>query len=185
MLTLRVTANHVVLHCVMQHVWWVKCFYFISFFMGVLWLFLGVLSAGAPASPSLAPPMPKGFLGWASGAERIERAELNLQNGALRSKGNMTATLPLHSAPLTCSAKKCLMLTESAFIWPKSTVKANLKSFRIIIPVFSVTWSFRNHSDMLICCSKTFLLLSMLKAVVQLNIFVETVINVFLYFFDE
>ncbi len=75
-------------------------FYFIFYggAMGVLWFFLGVLSAGAPASPSLAPPMTKGFLGWVSGAERIERAELNLQKGALRSKGNMTATLPLHSA---------------------------------------------------------------------------------------
>ncbi len=26
--------------------------------------------------------------------------------------------------------------------------------FSIIIPVFSVTWSFRNHSNMLICCSR-------------------------------
>ncbi len=46
--------------------------------------------------------LPKGILGWASGAERIERVERNLQKGALRSEGNMTAplpaTLPLHSA---------------------------------------------------------------------------------------
>ncbi len=72
-------------------------FYFIFYggTIGGALVFLG--SAGAPASPSLAPPMPKGILGWASGAERIERAERNLQKGALRSKGNMTATLP---APL-------------------------------------------------------------------------------------
>ncbi len=50
-------------------------FYFI--FYGGAMVFLG--GAGAPASPSLAPPMPKGILGWASGAERIERAERNLQ----------------------------------------------------------------------------------------------------------
>ncbi len=28
------------------------------------------------------------------------------------------------------------------------------KTFSIITPVFSVTWSFRNHSNMLICCSR-------------------------------
>ncbi len=50
-------------------------FYFI--FYGGAMVFLG--GAGAPASPFLAPPMPKGILGWASGAERIERAERNLQ----------------------------------------------------------------------------------------------------------
>ncbi len=43
-------------------------FYFI--FYGGAMVFLG--GAGAPASPFLAPPMPKGILGWASGAERIE-----------------------------------------------------------------------------------------------------------------
>ncbi len=76
-------------------------FYFIflwGYYGGAL-VFLG--GAGAPASPSLAPPMPKGILGWASGAECIERAERNLQKGALRSKGNMTATLP---APLRSHA---------------------------------------------------------------------------------
>jgi len=26
--------------------------------------------------------------------------------------------------------------------------------FNIILPVFSVTWSFRNHCNMLICCSR-------------------------------
>jgi len=52
--------------------------------------------------------------------------------------------------------------------------------FSIITPVFSVTWSFRNYS---ICCSKhlllLLLLLSMLKTVVLLNIYVETVINIY------
>ncbi len=31
--------------------------------------------------------------------------------------------------------------------------------FSIITPVFSVTWSFRNHSNMLIWCSKTFIII--------------------------
>jgi len=48
--------------------------------------------------------------------------------------------------------------------------------FSIITSVFSVTWSFRNHSNMLIWCFKNHFLLSMLKTVVLLNIFVETVI---------
>ncbi len=72
-------------------------FYFIflwGYYGGAL-VFLG--GAGAPASPSLALPMPKGILGWASGAECIERAERNLQKGALRSKGNMTAPLRSHA----------------------------------------------------------------------------------------
>ncbi len=38
--------------------------------------------------------LPKGILGWVSGAERIERAERNLQKGALRSE----EIWPLHSA---------------------------------------------------------------------------------------
>ncbi len=38
-----------------------------------------------------------------------------------------------------------------------------------ITPVFSVTWSFRNHSSILICCSNR----SMLKTVVLLNIFMK------------
>ncbi len=38
--------------------------------------------------------------------------------------------------------------------------------FSIIPPVFSVTWSFRNHSNMLIMFKKHFWLLSMLKTVV-------------------
>ncbi len=152
------TANHVVLHCSIIECVMSPMSYFISFFMGVAMgclVSFGCSVLDAPARNSLAPThVQRAFWVRASGAERIERADVNLQTGALRSKGNMTATLPLHSAH--CSGKKCLMLTESAFIWPKSTVKANLKSFRIIIPVFSVTWSFRNHSDMLIWCSKNF-----------------------------
>jgi len=35
-------------------------------------------------------------------------------------------------------------------------------------PVFSVRWSFRNHSNMLIWCWKDYLLFSMLKIVVLL-----------------
>ncbi len=45
-------------------------------------------------------------------------------------------------------------------------------NFSIVSQVFSVTWSFRNHSNMMICCSKHFLLLSVLKTVVLLNIYV-------------
>ncbi len=44
--------------------------------------------------------------------------------------------------------------------------------FSIITPVFSVTWFFRNHSNMLICCSRN--LLSVWNTVVLLNIFAET-----------
>ncbi len=43
-----------------------------------------------------------------------------------------------------------------------------------ITPVFSVTWSFRNHTNML----KKHVLLSMFKTVVLLNIyFLETVVH--------
>jgi len=34
------------------------------------------------------------------------------------------------------------------FLWWQNWI------FSIITPVFSVTWSFRNHSDMWICCSR-------------------------------
>ncbi len=69
--------------------------------MGVLWFFLGV--GGAPASPSLVPPMPKGILGWASGAERIERAERNLQ----KALSALKEIWPLRSRStlLTCSGQ--------------------------------------------------------------------------------
>ncbi len=45
--------------------------------------------------------------------------------------------------------------------------------FVIITPHFSVTWSFRNFSNMLICCSRKhfWLLLSTLEIVVLLHIF--------------
>ncbi len=48
--------------------------------------------------------------------------------------------------------------------------------FSIITPVFSVTWSFRNHSNML---KKHFLLLSMRKTVVLIHIYVEIVMLFF------
>ncbi len=86
-----------------------QMFLFYLIFYGGALVFLG--GAGAPASPSLAPPMPKGILGWASGAERIERAEQNLQKGALRFKGNMTATLPA-PAPLHAHALVCVKSEE-------------------------------------------------------------------------
>ncbi len=85
--------------------------FFILFY--VLWgcyegalVFLG--GAGAPASPSLAPPMPKGILGWASGFERIELAERNLQKALSAPKEIWLLRSPLRSrsTPLTCSAAK-------------------------------------------------------------------------------
>jgi len=48
----------------------------------------------------------------------------------------------------------------------------------------SVTSTFRNHSDMLSCSSGNTFLLSMLKAVVLLHIFVETVIHLLHLFWD-
>lgn len=46
-----------------------------------------------------------------------------------------------------------------------------------ITPVFIVTWSLRNHTDMLIWCLKKQTFLNMISAaVVQINIFVDTVI---------
>ncbi len=53
MLTLRATANHVVLHCSIYACLMSQIFYFM--FYGGAMVFLG--GAGAPASPSLAPPM--------------------------------------------------------------------------------------------------------------------------------
>ncbi len=57
--------------------------------------------------------LPKGIFGWASGAERIERAGRNLQKGALRSEGNMTATLPARSHALV---RKLLDFIENILI---------------------------------------------------------------------
>ncbi len=48
--------------------------------------------------------------------------------------------------------------------------------FSIITPVFRVTWSFWNHTNMLISCWRHIVLLSMLKTVMLLNIFVKTFI---------
>ncbi len=63
--------------------------------------------------------------------------------------------------------------------------------FSFITPVFSVTWSFRNHSNMLICCSSciNYYWYSIInsgsyyyqcwKHILLLNIFVETMIYYF------
>ncbi len=60
-------------------------------------------------------------------------------------------------------------LNCNSFLWCKAEFS-----------VFSVTWSFRIHSNMLICCSIiNCILLSMLKTVVMLNRFLETVIHFF------
>ncbi len=43
-----------------------------------------------------------------------------------------------------------------------------------IIPVFRLTWSFRNHSNMLIWCSRNFIIISnaeLLNSFVKTNIF--------------
>ncbi len=69
-------------------------FYFLWGCYGGALVFLG--GAGAPASPSLAPPMPKGILGWESGAERIERAE----GSQLWRKYDRSAPAPLRSHDL-------------------------------------------------------------------------------------
>ncbi len=52
-----------------------------------------------------------------------------------------------------------------------------------ITPVFSVTWSFRNHVNTDLLLNKHFLLLSMLKTVVLLHIFVKTVIHISGFFY--
>ncbi len=52
--------------------------------------------------------------------------------------------------------------------------------FSIVTPVFSVTWSFRNQYNMLICCSRNISCYYLIiKKVVLLCIFVETVIVLF------
>ncbi len=62
--------------------------------------------------------------------------------------------------------RNSLLLTKPAFIWSKIQqifceifLLLKITAFylnilkRIITPVFSVTWPFRNHSNILICCS--------------------------------
>ncbi len=44
----------------------------------------------------------------------------------------------------------------------------------VVTPIFSVTWSFRNHSNMLICCSRKNRIIINVEMVVLLNIFVKT-----------
>ncbi len=53
--------------------------------------------------------------------------------------------------------------------------------FSIIAPVFSVTWSFRNHSDLLL--KKHFLQLSVLKTVVQCFIFLWKLWYIYIYIY--
>ncbi len=50
-----------------------------------------------------------------------------------------------------CFWKRSLLFTKAAFIWLKYY---RIWIFSIITPVFRVTWSFRNHSNILICFSK-------------------------------
>ncbi len=50
-----------------------------------------------------------------------------------------------------CSLNTFLYILKcNFFLWWQSWI------FSIITPVFSVTWSFRNHSNMLICAQETF-----------------------------
>jgi len=51
--------------------------------------------------------------------------------------------------------------------------------FTIVSPVFSVTWYFRNNSNMLICCSRNRSYYQCWKPLFLLNIFMETVIHFF------
>ncbi len=51
--------------------------------------------------------------------------------------------------------------------------------FSIITPVFIVTWSFRNHSNMLICCSCNIYDYYQCRKQLLLNIFVEIVSSEF------
>ncbi len=87
----------------------------------------------------------RGILGWASGAERIERAERHLQKGALRSEGNMIATLP---APLTCSGPHCCDWSDGAVLCDWSTayrMTGDLSTHRIdgidwTLPIRAGVW---------------------------------------------
>ncbi len=118
-----------------------------------------------------------------------------------RKISNLCSDLPGNH--LKCFGNKYIMLTKAAFIWSKIQQNCEIGLlfqitvfyfkmqfiplmqiwiFCIITPVFSVTWSFRNYSNMLICCSLNFfVLLSMLKTVLLLYIFVEIV----LYFLQD
>ncbi len=62
------------------------------------------------------------------------------------------------------------------FIWKHCKIAVMSGHFT---PVFSVTWSFRNHADLQL--KKHFLLLAMLKTAVLPNILVETMIHIFQY----
>ncbi len=87
----------------------------------------------------------RGILGWASGAERIERAECHLQKDALRSEGNMIATLP---APLTCCGPHCCDWSDGAVLCDWSTayrMTGDLSTHRIdgidcTLPIRAGVW---------------------------------------------
>ncbi len=59
----------------------------------------------------------------------------------------------------------------------------NINSY-LLLDFFSVTWSFRNSSNADVVLKK-YLLLSMLKSVVLLNIFVEIDACIISRFFDQ
>ncbi len=50
--------------------------------------------------------------------------------------------------------KKSLMLIKAPFIWSKSKT---VKLWNIIFNIITQSWSFRNRSNMLICCSRNIL----------------------------
>ncbi len=97
--------------------------------------------------------------------------------------------------------KHRMMFTKAAFIWFRNTIKqlycemllqfkitvsiyfkmsfisvTQSCIFSIITPVFSVTWSVRNHSNMTICCSRNISYYQCWKHVCCLICLVENVI---------
>ncbi len=55
----------------------------------------------------------------------------------------------------------------------------------VVTPVFSVTWSFINHSNMVIWCSRNVTYYYQCrKKFMPLRVFLETVIHVFIYLFE-
>ncbi len=66
------------------------------------------------------------------------------------------------------------MLKKTTFMWSKyskTVILWKIWQFKDITPVLSVTWSYKNDSNMLICCSRNIYLLF-----ISLNVifFVET-----------
>ncbi len=84
--------------------------------------------------------------------------------------------MDLHANNIYCISIYCLKMTIfylNIFLHDQSCI------FSIITPVFSVTWSSEIILICLFAAQKHFLLLWMLKKVVLLHIFVETVIHFF------